>query len=98
MAHSTASQDILIESRLADAAQGNVEAYFQLGIAYSAGADGLEIDLVQAHKWFNLAALGGYEEGQLCRAEIADAMDTREIAEAQRQARAWLAATSLRAA
>lgn len=98
MATSIRSASFLIESRLADAARGDARAYFDLGIAYSSGSAGVEVDLIQAHKWFNLAALGGYEEGQLCRAEIADAMDTREIAEAQRQARAWLAATSLRAA
>jgi hypothetical protein len=31
---------------------------------------------------------------QQCRAEIADEMSAREIAEAQRGARAWLAATA----
>ena len=33
-----------------------------------------------------------------CRAEIAEGMSAREIAEAQRQARAWLNATQRRAA
>lgn len=98
MAHSLKSEYFLIESRLSDAARGSPEACFQLGIAYSSGTGGIEIDLVQAHKWFNLAALGGYSEGQVCRAEIADAMSAREIAEAQRQARAWLSATTRQAA
>jgi hypothetical protein len=52
----------------------------------------------RAHKWFNLAALNGSERGQQCRAEIAEDMTAREIAEAQRQARAWLAETTRRAA
>jgi hypothetical protein len=33
-----------------------------------------------------------------CRADISDEMTAREIAEAQRQARAWLQATERRAA
>jgi TPR repeat protein len=91
MAHSLKSATFFIESRLADAARGDIDAYYELGMAYSSGAGGNEIDLVQAHKWFNLAAVGGHEESQHCRAEIADEMSAREIAEAQRQARAWLA-------
>ncbi|MCF8707107.1 hypothetical protein [Rhizorhapis sp. SPR117] len=90
MGNSIKSAAFLIESRLADAARGDPNAYFDLGIAFSSGGGGRVVDLVQAHKWFNLAALAGSEEGQYCRAEIADEMSAREIAEAQRQARAWL--------
>jgi len=39
--------------------------------------------------------LSGSRRGQECRAEIAEEMTAREIAEAQRQARAWLAETGL---
>jgi hypothetical protein len=81
-----------------DAALGNAQARYDLGVAYSCGESGLDIDLIEAHKWFNLAALAGSEEGQTCRAEIAEEMTAREIAEAQRQARAWLVQTSRRAA
>ena len=98
MASSFNSDNFLIESRLADAARGNAGAFYELGIAYSSGACGVEVDLVQAHKWFNLAALNGSERGQQCRAEIAEDMTAREIAEAQRQARAWLAETMRKAA
>lgn len=56
-------------------------------------------DLIEAHKWFNLAASrGGHEEARHCRAEVADEMTAREIAEAQTRARSWLSATSRRAA
>ena len=48
------------------------------------------VDLIEAHKWFNLAALSGDTRSQACRAEISFEMTAREIAEAQRQARAWL--------
>lgn len=98
MASGFKSANFLIESRLAEAARGNARAFYDLGIAYSSGSSGVEVDLIQAHKWFNLAALNGNERGQQCRAEIAEDMTAREIAEAQRQARAWLAETTRRAA
>lgn len=98
MASSLKSAAFLIESRMADAACGNGDACYELGIAYSTGSGGTEVDLVQAHKWFNLAALNGNDRGSECRAEIAWDMTAREIAEAQRQARAWLGATMRRAA
>ncbi len=98
MAHSLKSAEFLIESRMSAAAQGDTNALFELGITYSSGAGGIDVDLIQAHKWFNLAALQGNERAQECRAEIADDMTAREIAEAQRQARAWLGATMRRAA
>ncbi len=91
MAHSLKSATFLIESRIADAASGSVQALYELGVAYSTGTGGIEVDLVEAHKWFNLAALNGSALAQECRAEIAEDMTAREIAEAQRQARAWLA-------
>ena len=73
------------------AIHGDLDAYFDLGVAFSTGANGVDLDLVQAHKWFNLAAMRGSSEGQYCRAEIAREMSRADIAEAQRQARAWLA-------
>jgi TPR repeat protein len=85
--------EFLIRSRLADAENGDVDALFELGIVYSTGRGGAPVDLVEAHKWFNLAALNGSTRGQECRAEISVEMTAREIAEAQRQARAWLAST-----
>ena len=83
--------EFLLRSRLADAEKGDVDALFELGVTFSTGRGGVEIDLVEAHKWFNLAALSGSERGQECRAEIALEMTAREIAEAQRGARSWLA-------
>jgi TPR repeat protein len=83
----------LIDDCLASAAGGDIAALFDLGMVYSSGSGGIGVDLVQAHKWFNLAAMGGDRRGQECRAEIAGEMSAREIAEAQRQARAWLSAS-----
>lgn len=98
MANSIESARFLIESRMRDAARGDSQAYYDLGVAYSCGVGGLAIDLVEAHKWFNLSALAGCDEGHACRAEIAEEMTAREIAEAQRMARAWLSLHSRRAA
>ena len=101
-AHATAfhsaAEDLLVASCLAAAAQGDISAYYDLGVAYSTGSHGVDCDLVEAHKWFNLAAVSGHEEAQMCRADISDEMTAREIAEAQRRARQWIAAGSRRAA
>ena len=83
------SAEFLIRSRLVDAERGDVDG-FELGVTYSTGRGGIPVDLIEAHKWFNLAALSGCTRGQQCRAEISIEMTAREIAEAQRQARAWL--------
>lgn len=90
MAHSAKTAAFLIESRIADAAGGDIQALYELGVAYSTGSSGVVVDLIEAHKWFNLAALNGSTLAQECRADIAEEMSAREIAEAQRQARAWL--------
>ena len=84
--------EFLLLSRLRDAEGGDVNALFELGVTDSTG-NGAEVDLVEAHKWFNLAALNGCTRGQACRAEISIEMTAREIAEAQKAARAWLALT-----
>ena len=86
--------EFLLRSRMADAERGNVDALYELGVSYSTGRGGTEVDLIEAHKWFNLAALNGCTRGQHCRAEISVEMTAREIAEAQRAARAWLALSS----
>jgi TPR repeat protein len=92
------SEDLLVATCLAAAAQGDLSAYYDLGVAYSTGSHGVECDLIEAHKWFNLAAVRGHAEAQMCRADISEEMTAREIAEAQRRAREWIAATTRKAA
>ncbi|MBA2635968.1 MAG: hypothetical protein H0U83_04665 [Sphingomonas sp.] len=96
MAISGKAQEFLVQSRIADAERGDVDALFELGVTYSTGRGGMAVDLIEAHKWFNLAALSGCTRGQECRAEISVEMTAREIAEAQRQARSWLGTTQQR--
>ncbi|MEN9932411.1 MAG: hypothetical protein RIS17_984 [Pseudomonadota bacterium] len=86
------AEDLLVASCLTAAAQGDTSAYYDLGVAYSTGSHGVSCDLIEAHKWFNLAAVAGHSEAALCRADISDEMTVREISEAQRRAREWLAA------
>lgn len=72
------------------AAQGGApDALFELGLMYCAGRD-VGMDLVQAHKWFNLAALRGNAEAKRYRQEIARELSRPDVARAQRLAREWL--------
>ncbi|MEO5707830.1 MAG: hypothetical protein ABIT10_12830 [Alteraurantiacibacter sp.] len=90
--------DLMVANLLACAADGDTHACFDLGVVFSTGSHGVASDLVEAHKWFNLAAARGHEEASWCRADVADEMTARDIAEAQRRARSWLAAGTRRAA
>jgi TPR repeat protein len=67
----------------------SADALFELGLMYCAGRD-VEMDLVIAHKWFNLAAMRGNAEAKRYRMEIAREMTRQQVADAQRQAREWL--------
>jgi TPR repeat protein len=67
----------------------NPDVFLELGMQCAAGRTGA-VDLIAAHKWFNLAARNGNAEATRLRREIADQMSEAEIAAAQRAARAWL--------
>lgn len=71
-------------------ASDSPDALFELGMLYSSGRAGA-LDLVSAHKWFNLAALKGRSDAISMRREVAEMMSDVEIAMAQREARAWVA-------
>jgi hypothetical protein len=62
---------------------------FGLGMVFSAGA-GVAVDLVEAHKWFNIAATRGHKDAARLRREVAEQMSDAEIGCAQRAARDWL--------
>lgn len=67
------------------------DVLFERGLYWASGRSGL-VDLVAAHKWFNLAALKGRKDAIALRQEIAGQMSEAEIAAAQREARAWVTA------
>jgi TPR repeat protein len=62
---------------------------FEYGMIHSAGA-GVPVDLIEAHKWFNIAVMQGHPEAARLRREIAEQMSDSEIGRAQRAARDWL--------
>jgi hypothetical protein len=64
-------------------------SFVELGINCTTG-NGLPVDLVSAHKWFNLAAMRGNQDAVRLRREIAAEMTTQEITTAQRAAREWI--------
>jgi len=64
---------------------------FRLGMLYSTGQGGAPLDYVSAHMLFNLAAMRGSLEAKVYRKELSAEMDPMDVAEAQRQARQWLA-------
>ena len=66
------------------------DTLFERGLYWASGRGGL-VDLVAAHKWFNLAALKGRTDAVQLRREVAEMMSDVEIAAAQRDARAWIA-------
>ena len=69
----------------------DAEDCFGLGMNYSSGA-GVAVDLIEAHKWFNIAAMRGHADAAQLRREIAEQMADAEIGRAQRAARDWLKA------
>jgi len=81
----------ILDSNMAPLGEGPAsgDMLFELGMMYSVGRDA-PVDLVSAHKWFNLAAVKGNIDAIRLRREIADQMSEREIAAAQRAARDWI--------
>ena len=65
------------------------DVLFERGLYWASGHSGV-VNLVAAHKWFNLAALKGRSDAIALRREVAEQMSDEEIAIAQREARAWM--------
>jgi len=65
------------------------DVLFERGLYWSSGRSGV-VNLVAAHKWFNLAALKGRCDAIRMRREVAELMSETEIAAAQREARDWI--------
>ena len=81
----------ILDSDAAPLGQGPADGdmLFELGMTYSVGRD-MPVDLIAAHKWFNLAAMKGNIDAIRLRREVASQMSDVEIATAQRAARDWL--------
>src|ERR1700720_4127195 len=67
------------------------DVLFERGLYWASGRSGV-VNLVAAHKWFNLAAVKGRADAIPMRREVAAMMSEAEIATAQREARDWMTA------
>ena len=67
----------------------SADDFLAAGMRYCLGR-GVEQNYVSAHKWFNIAALKGSDAAKSYRCELAREMSAADIAEAQRQARAFM--------
>jgi TPR repeat protein len=66
---------------------------FALGLSHATGV-GADLDYVEAHKWFNIAAMRGDCEAKQRRQELTAMMTQTQLAAAQRAAREWLQRTA----
>jgi len=70
-------------------ANANADILCEMGLMYATGRD-CELDMVAAHKWFNIAAIKGSARAAALRNEIATTMTKPELARALRAAREWM--------
>jgi len=80
-----------LDAAIAVEATAIPDVLFERGLYWASGRSGV-VNLVAAHKWFNLAALKGRTDALPLRREVAELMTELEIAIAQREARAWMTA------
>lgn len=69
----------------------NSDDLFRLGLIYSTDVEDQGTDFVEAHKWFNLAAMLGSMPAKAYREELVMEMSPEDITLAQKAARGWLA-------
>lgn len=80
----------VLEVKGAIEVNANAEDLFRLGLIYSTALEDRGPDFVEAHKWFNLAAMMGSLPAKAYREEITLEMTTEDVTTAQRSARNWL--------
>ncbi len=66
------------------------EDLFRLGLIYSTELEDRGPDYIEAHKWFNLAAMMGSEPAKAYREELKLEMSDEDLTLAQKAARGWL--------
>ena len=72
------------------AEQGYALAQYELGLIYRTGY-GRATDPVQSYMWLNLAAAAGVKQAVLARDEVMKSLSTKQLAQAQKISRDWLA-------
>lgn len=66
------------------------EDLFRLGLIYSTDIEDRGPDFVEAHKWFNLAAMMGSRPAKAYREEIRREMSESDVSLALKAARGWM--------
>ena len=61
----------------------------EVGLKYAIGRD-CEINVIEAHKWLNIAAIRGNAKAERMRNQLAVTMSKGELAAALRGAREWM--------
>ena len=79
------------EAREAVLTKAEAVDLLRLGLIYSTDHEGWGPDLVEAHKWFSLAAMMGSESARSYCSELTKEMNREDLIIAQRAARGWLA-------
>jgi len=74
-----------------DKANSQDRILLEMGLKYAIGRD-CEIDVVEAHKWLNIAAIRGNQKAERMRNQVAATMSKTELAAALRGAREWMTA------
>ncbi|MDQ3185251.1 MAG: sel1 repeat family protein [Pseudomonadota bacterium] len=72
------------------AEQGYALAQYELGLIYRSGY-GLATDQVQSYMWLNIAAAAGIKQAVMVRDEVMRSLSTKQLAQAQKSSREWLA-------
>ena len=81
--------EILEDGVGAMGANTQADILFELGMMYATGRD-CDVDMVAAHKWFNIAAIKGSHHAAERRSELSVQMSKADIAKALREAREWM--------
>ncbi|MEE9272924.1 MAG: hypothetical protein V3U57_06640 [Robiginitomaculum sp.] len=79
------------EAREAIYAKAEAADLFRLGLIYSTDHEDQGPDLIEAHKWFSLAAMMGSQPAKAYKNELSNEMDKEDITLALRAARRWFA-------
>jgi TPR repeat protein len=79
------------EARDAIVTNHKFEDMFSLGLIYSTDLEDRGPDFVEAHKWFNLAAMMGSSPAKAYREELKNEMTDSDVTLALKAARGWLA-------
>lgn len=73
--------------------EGNADAQLMLGDMYSNG-QGVDKNLVQAYKWYELSSKNGSRAASLSKIKISQQMDENQISEGNRLAAEWQPGTT----